>query len=578
MTENAHSTRNGLLCALIFLAAFWAAWPIANMGFDDDWSYIKSAQVFAQTGKLVYNGWATAMLGWQIPWGALFIKLFGFSFTVVKLSTLPIAVVAIFLFHAILVRFGVTPRNAIIGTLTFGLSPLFIPLSASYMTDVPGVFVILLCLYLCQLAATAETSRSAIVWLCLAAGADIVGGTVRQIAWLGVLVMVPSTGWLLRRQRGLLLVSALLWTVGVGCVLFCMHWFSRQLYSVPERMFLEAPRNLIAAIALPPLTLDRMCAELLCLLILAFPVLIPWLPKPNKMGARSFGASILVLLVALAIQMVDWNSQIWPTNVLFKGLAVEKDANTLSTLDINSSLIPLPVRVAISIVVLACFCELISKVRSGRTDTRCSTSSVTQRELLWLVVPFVISYIALLIPRAWSGGMIDRYVLGLMPFAIVIFLWLYQRREARDLPLLSIMTLVLYSLFAVSITHDWFSWQRARLAAIDEVRRSGVPPTEVAGGFEYDGWTQLESGSNINDPRIEVPLGAYVKSPTVPNPNDQCKYEFLSKVPAIHPRYSVAVGPEWCYAPSEFAPVQYIAWLPPFQRTVSIQKVRTAAE
>jgi hypothetical protein len=38
------------------------------MGFADDFSYIKTALVYAQTGHFVYNGWATAMFGWQIPW------------------------------------------------------------------------------------------------------------------------------------------------------------------------------------------------------------------------------------------------------------------------------------------------------------------------------------------------------------------------------------------------------------------------------------------------------------------------------------------------------------------------------
>src|SRR5690348_5775524 len=104
MAERRSTIRNGLICALVFTACYWTAWPIAEMGFDDDWSYIKSAQVFAQTGHWVYNGWAAMILGWQIPWGALFIRLFSFSFTVVKLSTFPIAVTTIVLFYAIQAR------------------------------------------------------------------------------------------------------------------------------------------------------------------------------------------------------------------------------------------------------------------------------------------------------------------------------------------------------------------------------------------------------------------------------------------------------------------------------------------
>ncbi len=196
--ERSDSIRNGLLCALAVAVCVLIANPVVNMPYIDEFSYAKTALEFARTGHIVYNGWATAMLGWQIPWGALFIKIFGFSFTVVRFSMLPIAMVTVYLFHQILRRFGINPGNAVLGALTMALSPLFLPLAASYMTDVPGLLVILACIYMCQRAVAARTDQAAIMWLCSAMVVNVAGGTVRQIAWLGALVMVPSTAWLLR--------------------------------------------------------------------------------------------------------------------------------------------------------------------------------------------------------------------------------------------------------------------------------------------------------------------------------------------------------------------------------------------
>ena len=213
MPEQSHAVRNGIICACVTAASVLASWPVAEMGFVDDWSYVKTAFVFARTGHIIYNGWATAMLGWVIPWGALFIKLFGFSFTAVRLSTLPLAMASVYLFHASLLRFGITARNAIVGALTLGLSPLFLPLAGSYMTDVAGLFCILLCLYLCQRAVAAQSDGTTILWLAGAALTNLAGGTVRQIAWLGALVMVPSTAWLLRKRTGVKPAAFLLWTV-----------------------------------------------------------------------------------------------------------------------------------------------------------------------------------------------------------------------------------------------------------------------------------------------------------------------------------------------------------------------------
>jgi hypothetical protein len=90
-----------------------------------------------------------------------------------------------------LVRTGATERNATISTLALVLSPLYLMLSATFMSDIRGLFAIVLCLYGCIRALQASTDRSAIAWLCLAVVTNAIFGTSRQIAWLGVLVMVP---------------------------------------------------------------------------------------------------------------------------------------------------------------------------------------------------------------------------------------------------------------------------------------------------------------------------------------------------------------------------------------------------
>ena len=193
----------GLFCALAMAAAVLISNPSADMPFIDDFSYIKSALDFAHTGRFIYNGWAVEILGWLIPWGALFIKLFGFSFTGMRLSMLPLAMLTVFLFHQILRRFGVNAQNSVLGALTLGISPLFLPMAASFMTDVPGLLVILVCIYMCQRAVAATSDRSALLWLCAATLVNVAGGTVRQTAWLGALVMVPCTARLLRQRPGM---------------------------------------------------------------------------------------------------------------------------------------------------------------------------------------------------------------------------------------------------------------------------------------------------------------------------------------------------------------------------------------
>jgi hypothetical protein len=119
------------------------------MGISDDWPYILMAQKLAATGHVVYNGWASPMLGWQLYLAAAFIKLLGFSPTVVRMSILLVAAALAFVLQRVLVRANISERNATIGTLALVLSPLYLMLSVTFMTDISGLFAIVLCLYGC---------------------------------------------------------------------------------------------------------------------------------------------------------------------------------------------------------------------------------------------------------------------------------------------------------------------------------------------------------------------------------------------------------------------------------------------
>ena len=159
------------------------------------------------------RGGLSPIIGWQLYLAAIFIKLFGFSFTTTRASIMFVAVVTAYLCQRTLVRAGINEWNASIGTLTLMLSPLVMPLEVTYMTDIPGLFAIILCLYACLRGIQSGTSRGAIAWIGFAALSNVVFGSARQIAWLGALVMVPSALWILRGRRGVLVSGIQLWIV-----------------------------------------------------------------------------------------------------------------------------------------------------------------------------------------------------------------------------------------------------------------------------------------------------------------------------------------------------------------------------
>lgn len=570
--RSAENTVHGLICCAIFLFCFLIAWPFAEMGFVDDFSYVKTAEVFARTGHIVYNGFATPMLGWQMAWGALFIRLFGFSFTAVKLSTLPVALAAIFLFHAVLLRFGVAGRNAILGTLTLGLSPLFLPLAASYMTDVPGVFVILLCLYCCQRAIASLSSARSIAWLCLAAAFSLAGGTARQIAWLGVLVMVPCAGWVLRRRRGVLPATVLLWAGSMVGVLACLHWFAHQPYSIPESIF--SSQRLHHGNGLVSVT-SQFSGALLCLLLLIFPLLaasLLWRPRLKGIKPVLLAGVLLLWVVRIGSALP------WIPHVLMSEFSAANGSGINARPD-QSFELPVSGRIGLSLLVMAAAALLAIRLRAEAGRERGDHTDEPKLrnegwyEMLWLLGPFTVAYLVLLLPRAWFECILDRYLLELMAVAIILFISAYQRWIGPRLPAICVLILSVYAALAVAGAHDWFAWQRARLAAIDEVRASGVPRTSILGGFDYDGWTQIKDGGYINDPRIQTPVGAWDSRPLLSGFAKECHLGFIDYTPVLQPKFVVAPDSSTCLLPSQYPPLSYRAWLPTFGRIIEVWRL-----
>src|SRR5262245_8527581 len=185
--------RNSFLCAAVVVPASALTSPIVECGVNDDWSYTKTAWDLAQTGRLVYNGWASATEGAQAYWGALFIKLFGFSFLTVRLSTAPLALGCCFLTYSLHRRAKLPPLLAAFGTLTLCLSPIFILHAVSFMTDVPALFLFLLSVYaytrlaevldIAQLSSERPWRSRFFAWLSLGLVAGVLAGSVRQPYW-----------------------------------------------------------------------------------------------------------------------------------------------------------------------------------------------------------------------------------------------------------------------------------------------------------------------------------------------------------------------------------------------------------
>ncbi|HSU66331.1 MAG TPA: glycosyltransferase family 39 protein [Tepidisphaeraceae bacterium] len=560
-----------LLCASVTVGWLLATNPVAELPFNDDFSYSFTARELARTGHLQFNGWATAALGPQAYWGALLIRIFGFSFTLLRLGALPLAGAAAALGYALARRCGLRPGLAALSALTLALSPLCLPLAASFMTDVPGLLFALAALYAVVRAGQAQSRGSAIGWMVALVAISLVGGTVRQIVWVTALAGLPCVAWNWRKDRAAIVTAVAGWIcVAVGAWA-TMRWVAAQPYATPE-----APMSYAGRLAMhhPGLVARNALSLLFTLALLVLPAIVAALAVArNRLRMAQWVALAIVLGLILVVRHVFRIAPTapWMGNIITRygvmdfggwghGRPPVLPGRVWSALSMVTYVV-----IALGIIAAITWLTRSARQRGGGRVRLQLTGNA------WVVatlIVFAAGYFVLLLPRCAYNQVYDRYVLPMFPAVTIPLLLLYQREasaSSRGFLMGAWITMIALALFGLGITQEVQSLARARVAAANEVLATGVPRTQVMGDFEYDFWTQIETQGYVNDSRIKRPAGAY--------------HPGLGMTPALHPKYRVVFAgapllPD--EAPANFPTVSYLSFLPPFHRELTVRRVTRA--
>jgi hypothetical protein len=593
-THGRHDVRNMLICATLILAAIACTRPFAESGFNDDWSYTKTALDLAQTGKLRYNGWAAAMVGAQAYWGAAFIKLFGFSFLTTRLSTTPLAAGCAALLYALHRRASLPPTLSIFGTLIITLSPLFVPHAASFMTEVPAFFLLLVSLYgytrACEIMDDAASQndghpvaggRHLLGWLLFATVSGLLAGTVRQAFWiLPILAPLYLAIRPMRLERsiraGLLGCTFIALAASVGLGL----WFHAQPYAIHERISIGLA--LILDRGTPLRFAARLSTIVLTLGLLTLPMLTAWpltyRKIPDRSGRRvAFGAACLLLagfltIVELHFAVTGWAFPWLPNTVTVNPYLSGSTAmpSTATPLIFNWKFWKGLSVVTIILTNLSVSAAVMTWFWRGEKKSRLINAFRHSAPPIALLVLFATAYLPLLMLKDLiAGGLIDRYLLPFLPLVTMTGLGIYFRLKGRDrLPALGWLTLFAMAYYGIAQTHDYFALLRARLKLTSALENRGIPRTRILGGFEYDSWTQVTLTGHYSDSRIDNPRHAY--TPARPLPFETV-YSLWQNTPIVQPDYFVCLSEHPGLLNTDLAPVTYPVWLPPFKRRCLVQ-------
>lgn len=546
---------------IVFAAALAITNSNVEAGMNDDWSFVRTVHDLALSGHLTYNGWSAPLIGFQAWWGALFVRVFGFSFLVVRASSWVLTLAGIPVLERLLRRVGASRGQAFFGVCTFLLSPLILPNLATFMTDMPAFLLFAAAL----LTALKAWESEALKWPLATAVLSMLSGSVRQIYWLaGVSFLVVLFFAKLRSRRARLVIASCIGLIAVFGA-WCSLWLQRQPY-VPADITALAWRQTSWTV-IANFSLDDVIRDLVGLSVLCLPFTLPfwWLKKrPIRMWAE-----VSILLVSAALPLLFGQPAPWLGNT------ITGDGVTLSgTLSLGEK----PAVMSHHGMLLLALLGAASSAQAGyeialrlrrRRLIELLTSSGLGR-MAALTIPFSAGYLMVLAVRAPAFGLYDRYMIPLLFIGIAACLGVCARLKPR-VSSVSLAAGAIFALYAIATTHDYFADARAKLEATDRILATGAPREAIISGFEFDLWTQTEKTGHINNKLVQYPAGAYRQMEDC-NGDDDVDAWWRPMAPALRAHYVVSLSPFTSLRPV-FAPVVYQRWVPFGKGRVYVGKV-----
>ncbi|HKD04422.1 MAG TPA: phospholipid carrier-dependent glycosyltransferase [Bryobacteraceae bacterium] len=518
------------------------------------------ARSLAQTGHIQMDGWSRAIALPQAIWGALAIKLAGFSFMAVRASMIPIVLGCGALTYAIAKWLGLSPWLAGLTAAELLLCPLFVPLSTTFMSEVPSLLFVLMTLY-CVLRAVEAPPRSAAKWIALAAVAGFLGGADRQIMWVAPLVMLSGLIALRRRERDVALFALIAMAAVMLAAAYAEIWASRHgILGVPAT--LPSPAE-IADHTLNALVRALLSMSLYCLpaLLFVFGSRIAWTRR--ALLACGVGACLLIGILAM---YPDLTKAPWLGNIVTV-FGVMRPGQRLVGLQPVALHRIITHGVGVAVIAFTLFAVFALPAVGRALRER---GSVDNRLRIFGVVAFsfcAVYFAGSLVSALWPAWYFDRYLLPMIPILNLGAMAVAARLPGTAIRFAAVPILLIFGAYGLVITHDAFRLDEARARAGVRLGEMGVPRTCVTGGYEYDGWTQLGTTGQIGqagNPNVVFEVLS------APEANSVGKFWFRPLTPSVRPGYFMVTSPQPDLSQTIFTE-PYRTWLPPTNREIMVQ-------
>lgn len=498
----------GIVTDFFILSFLWGLAVIlvdftGDFPLNDDWSYGIAAKRLAEEGVFDPTLWTSMSLLTQVLWGAFFSFIFGFSFEVLRLSTIVISLLALFSIY-LLVRQLQQPRIvALFVPLVLAFNPVYFHLSYTFMTDVPFLgFTVFSMLFFLR-------------YLQSESGVDLLLGTIFTIIAIlcrqnGLFVPIAFALTLIYKNGfrfGNIFRAVLPGFLGLSSLLIFQYWL-KQTGKLPE-MYGKQIHDLLDIVLSPDLWPAALAKSFLTgfmyLGLFLLPVFILMFAAETRSELNAWikrmilrAAGPLSVIFGLALFLAG---KIMPLggNVLHKagiGPLTLEDTHFMQLPNVE----PFPeifwaavtllsiVGASVLLVYLASVAWAIGKEIYLKKHSLNHTG----------VIFFLTGMLIYSFPIVFLG-FYDRYLLIPMVLIMLVMLAITDKFKLKrpKLMMANGIFLVALAIFCIAGTHDYLSWNRARWEGLQELTEDGsVPYAQINGGFEYNGMALFTDEAN----------------------------------------------------------------------------------
>jgi hypothetical protein len=459
--------------------------PIGEFPLNDDWAYSKNVYDLAVNGILRFNDWPAMTLIAQTLWGALFCKIFGFSFTVLRISVLIAGWAGVITFYLLTRKIVMNEVHAVIYTLILTFNPFYFCLSYTYMTEVPFLACIIGALYFYFRFYRTQ----GIKYLLLATVLALIATMIRQIGILIAISMILTT--LLAGKNKLKQIILQTFLAGfIVIFLFAFAYYLKVNHLLPASY--GSLSDLIHSFTLAAFIRNLYFRGSILLFysgLFLLPLVLYLLPSSYKNVKPAFRWIAAAISALFAIPIIPNLKFILHGNIIHNlglGPKLVKDAywgfnrHPVLSQDIMQVIYAVGTLGAVLLMY-----TLILSLITWKGTLRSTPGGKIKIQILIMMGGYM-GFLLLF------NSFFDRYFLPVILF-FALLLTTSGIKVYRWNLVVSLLLFLCLSFFSVSATHDYLSFNRARWTGLRSLMAKGISPHQIDGGFEFNCW--YETGS-----------------------------------------------------------------------------------